>query len=334
MANDTSINDDDLKLDSLEDLEAEALKELNADDNDNDDNDNKSNNDENEDQDKDDESEDNHDDKDNDNDDDAADDNDDKSENKDEDKVEFKPIEFEIAGQKIILKTEEELRAMLSRGAESLSKQDNSLGLEKTIIEQGKITAEDLKLLVDAKNGDPKAIAKLAANSKIDILEVEADDADKYVPTFEPVVISDTEKVAREIASDTAHAEVFTRIASGLPNDFKQAIMSNAGDLKTFSEHIKSGLAQQIIPEAMKLVYTQNISFSDAYVKVGQELVATKPAQKKEERTLTDREKELRKKASENAGNGNQQSKKALTVDDIANMPIEEFEKLTAEDLE
>lgn len=27
-------------------------------------------------------------------------------------------------------------------------------------------------------------------------------------------------------------------------------------------------------------------------------------------------------------------SKKKLTVDDIANMPLEEFEKLTAEDLE
>ena len=312
----------ELELDSLESLEAEALKELEQEDEtieDEQDND----------------LEDNAEEEDNNSEDKQEDDKKDKiDEQKEEIKPDFKPIEFEIAGQKIVLNSEEELRAMLSKGAESLSKQDNSLGLEKTIIEQGKITAEDLKLLVDAKNGDPKAIAKLAANSKIDILEVEADDADKYVPTFEPVVISDTEKVAREIASDTAHAEVFTRIASGLPNDFKQAIMSNAGDLKTFSEHIKSGLAQQIIPEAMKLVYTQNISFSDAYVKVGQELVATKPAQKKEERTLTDREKELRKKASENAGNGNQQSKKALTVDDIANMPIEEFEKLTAEDLE
>lgn len=320
--------DDDLNLDSLEDLEAEALKEIensdNADDNLEDDNEDNNNNDDND-------SKDDNANESDDNNDDADDNNDAKSE--DDKKVDFKPVEFEIAGQKIVLNSEEELRAMLSKGAESLSKQDDSLSLEKAIIEQGKITADDLKLLIDAKNGDPKAIAKLAANSKIDILEVDADDADKYVPNFQPTIISDTEKVAREIASNKEHAEVFTKIASGLPMDFKQAIMSNANDLKTFSQHIKSGLAQQIIPEAMKLTFTEGLSFSDAYVKVGSELVNKQPEQKKVERTLTDREKELRKKASEQGNNQADGSKKKLTVDDIANMPIEEFEKLTAEDL-
>lgn len=323
-------NDDDLKLDSIEDLEAEALKELGN--SDEDDNDESMDKDENDEKDNDDNSENKDDDSDNDDNGDADDNDDDES--KDDKKLDFKPIEIEIAGQKIVLNSEEELRAMLSKGAESLAKQDNSLSLEKTIIEQGKITADDLKLLIDAKNGDPKAIAKLAANSKIDILEVDADDADKYVPTFQPTVISDTEKAAREIASDVEHAEVFTKIASGLPMDFKQAIMSNANDLKTFSQHIKSGLAQQIIPEAMKLTFTEGISFSDAYVKVGMELSTKQQEPKKAERTLTDREKELRKKASEQGNNQGNGSKKKLTVDDIANMPIEEFEKLTAEDLE
>lgn len=323
-------NDDDLKLDSIEDLEDEALKELGN--SDEDDNDESTDKDENDEKDNDDNSENKDDDSDNDNNNDADDNNDDES--KDDKKLDFKPIEIEIAGQKIVLNSEEELRAMLSKGAESLAKQDNSLSLEKTIIEQGKITADDLKLLIDAKNGDKKAIAKLAANSKIDILEVDAEDADKYVPTFQPTVISDTEKVAREIASDVEHAEVFTKIASGLPMDFKQAIMSNANDLKTFSQHIKSGLAQKIIPEAIKLTYTEGISFSDAYVKVGTELYTKQQEPKKAERTLTDREKELRKKASEQGNNQGNGSKKKLTVDDIANMPLEEFEKLTAEDLE
>lgn len=321
-------NDDDLKLDSIEDLEAEALKEINNSE-ENESNESEGNEDdsknENENSENDANNEDNND---NNN---ANDDNDDKTGN--DKKLDFKPVEFEIAGQKIILNSEAELKAMLSKGAESLSKQDDSLSLEKTIIEQGKITADDLKLLIDAKNGDAKALAKLAKNSKIDILEVEADDDEKYVPTFQPTIISDTEKVAREIANDTEHAEVFTKIASGLPVDFKQAIMSNANDLKAFSEHIKSGLAQQIIPEAMKRTFTEGISFSDAYVKVGLELSNKQPEQKKVERTLTDREKELRKKASEQGNNQSNGGKRKLTVDDIANMPIEEFEKLTAEDL-
>ena len=314
--------DDELELDSIESIEAEALKELEQ---------------KNEiiedilDKDLDEEIQE----EDNDSEDEQEDDKENEIDEQEEEiKPDFKPIEFEIAGQKIVLKSEEELKAMLSKGAESLSKQDNSLSLEKTIIEQGKITAEDLKLLIDAKNGDAKALAKLAKNSKIDILEVEADDDEKYVPTFQPTIISDTEKVAREIANDVEHAEVFTKIASGLPVEFKQAIMSNANDLKAFSEHIKSGLAQQIIPEAMKRTFTEGISFSDAYVKVGLELSNKQPEQKKVERTLTDREKELRKKASEQGNNQSSDRNKKLTVDDIANMPIEEFEKLTAKDLE
>lgn len=49
---------------------------------------------------------------------------------------------------------------------------------------------------------------------------------------------------------------------------------------------------------------------------------------------MTDREKELRKKASESGNNQSNSGKKTLTVDDIANMSDEEFEKLTPEDLE
>lgn len=312
--------DEELELDSIESLEAEALKELEQEDNIEQevDEDFQNENDENnlEDDEKDEQEE---------------------TDNKEveEDKPdEFKPIEFEISGQKITLKSEDELKAMLSKGAESLSKQDNSLDLENEIIKQGKITADDLKLLIDAKNGDAKAIAKLAANSNIDILEVEADDADKYVPTFAPVIVSDVEKVAREISADVEHANTFTAIASALPQEFKDTIMSNANDLKTFSEHIKSGLAQQIIPEAMKLVYTKGMKFSDAYVAVGLELTQTKQEPKKEERNLTDREKELRKKASESGNNQSNGSKKTLTVDDIANMSDEDFANLKAEDLE
>lgn len=309
----------ELELDSLESLEAEALKELEKED-------------ETIEDEQDDDLDENIEEEDNKSEDEQEDDKEDEQE--EENKPDFKPIEFEIAGQKIVLNSEEELKAMLSKGAESISKQDKSLELESEIIKQGKLTADDLKLLIDAKNGDAKAIAKLAKNSNIDILDVDSDDADNYVPTFAPNIVSDVERVAREISADTEHAAQFTSIASNLPNDFKTAIMSNANDLKVFSEHVKTGLAQKIIPEAMKLVYTKGMSFSDAYVAVGSDMVKVKEQPKQEERILTDREKELRKKASESGNNQSNGGKKTLTVDDIANMSDEDFEKLTAADLE
>ena len=67
-------------------------------------------------------------------------------------------------------------------------------------------------------------------------------------------------------------------------------------------------------------------------VDIDEEEIKEQP--KQEERILTDREKELRKKASESGNNQSNGGKKTLTVDDIANMSDEDFEKLTAADLE
>ena len=67
-------------------------------------------------------------------------------------------------------------------------------------------------------------------------------------------------------------------------------------------------------------------------VDIDEEKIKEQP--KQEERILTDREKELRKKASESGNNQSNGGKKTLTVDDIANMSDEDFEKLTAADLE
>lgn len=91
--------------------------------------------------------------------------------------------------------------------------------------------------------------------------------------------------------------ETFTMVTSGLPKHFIQAVTSNGKDLATFKEQIQSGLAQEIIPQALKLTY-QGVDFIDAYVRVGTKIMSERASnniqqqqQQQKDRTISDREK-------------------------------------------
>lgn len=270
----------------------------------------------------------------------------DKTEDNKEDKKEeattdtFKPIEIEVGGHKITVNSDEELMAFVRKGVESANKPAETLTEEKEIISQGGLSKEDLQLLVDAKNGDKNAIAKLAQSGGIDLLDTDNTDADNYAPQFQPKIESDVDKVAKEIMSDEKLATDFRNVASTLPQDFVSMVTANANDLKIFAEHIKMGVAQEAIPSALKMKMLQGTSFAEAYVASAKEVLIarqnngnTNSSNEGEKRTLTDKEKELRKKASDNGGGESAGGKKTLTPEDIANMSDEEFEKLTPQDL-
>jgi len=253
---------------------------------------------------------------------------------------EFKQIEIEVNGSKITLNSQEELMTLVKKGIEYSTKEPESLQTEKQIISQAGITVDDLKLLVDAKNGDKTAIAKLAKSSGIDLLDTDNDDAENYVPKFQPTVESDVNKVANEILRDEELTKTFKNVAQSVPVDFMDRVTSNANDLKIFAEHIKLGIAQEAIPAAMKMRLLNGTDFMEAYVSAIKEIIATKQTtetktvvttQKKE---MTEQEKLLRKKASDNGNSHTNGGSKALTPDDIANMSDEEFEKLKASDLD
>jgi len=247
----------------------------------------------------------------------------------------FTPIETEVGGHKITINSQEELDAILKKGAESFS-QNKEKTKEELALEQSGLSAEDIALFIDAKNGDKNALAKIATQGKIDLLDVDENDADNYSQAFQVKEATDIERVAQSIVDNTELHNEFKNLTSGLPQSFMTAITSNAQDLQTFSEHVRSGLAREIIPEAIKLTY-QGMDFSQAYVNVGTRIMSDRSQEQEQpkaqsvsnDRNISDREKDLRKKARE-VPTSSQTTNQGLTEDDIWNMTDEEFAEYTA----
>lgn len=251
---------------------------------------------------------------------------DEKEEVEEEVKPEFTPIEIEVGGYKVKITSQEDLMAYVTKGAESFSKKEDKFVNEKTILEQGNLTSDDLKLLIDAKNGSKEAIAKLAELAKVDVFDLDSEMASQYKNQFEPYIESDIDKVANEILADVEHAANFRNVSNSLPKDFMNAISSNAEALKNFSGHIKSGLAQEVIPMAITAQMRYGGSFMDHYVDIGQKVSANKTAQTevKPTRSMSTEEVAMRQRASAKSGS-HVESKKDNSAEDIWNLSDAEF---------
>lgn len=239
----------------------------------------------------------------------------------------FEPVEIDVNGVKIKIESLDEMLAFAKKGASTYNQKPETYVEEKAIIEQGKLTADDLKLLVDARNGSPEAIAKLAKMSGVDTFDIDETTADKYTQKFQPHIQSEVDKVASDILNDSELATSFRSTVSALPQEFVSLVTSDATMLKDFARHVKEGIAQEIIPLAVKAQMVNGGTFFDNYSKVGQELVKNKANAKESERVLSDKEKELRERADKANTKNVPPKQKPTDAEDIWNLSDEEFSK-------
>lgn len=248
-------------------------------------------------------------------------------EEKSETKPTFEPVEIEVNGINVKIESLEEMIAFAKKGASTYNQKPETFVEEKAIIEQGKLSIDDLKLLVDARNGSPEAIAKLAKLSGVDTFDIDETTADKHTQKFQPTVQSEVDKVATDILRDESLAVSFRNTVSSLPQDFVSMVTSDASMLKDFARHVKEGIAQEIIPLAVKAQMINGGSFFDNYSKVGQDLVAQKNTKSANERVITDKEKELRERADK-ANTKNTETKRTVSdAQDVWDLSDEEFAK-------
>jgi len=245
--------------------------------------------------------------------------------NEEESKLDFEPIEVEVSGHKVIISSKEEMLAYIKAGASSFNKEPERYVEEKSIISQAGLSADDLKLIAEAKAGSKEAIALIAKRAGVDILDVENEMAESYKQQKEYHQQSEVDVVADEILKDETHANDFRKISGTLPKDFMDEITSNAKDLKAFSNHIKSGIAQKVIPLAINSQIVNGGTFLENYNKIGFALSQQKQEPEKK-REVGEREKELRKRAS--SGKGNNHQTQSTSDKDIWDMSDEEFDKL------
>jgi len=247
----------------------------------------------------------------------------------------FDEIDVEVAGQPIKIKSREELVALLKDGLKNYGKDEKEPTDEQLLIEQNQVTSDDLKLLIDAKNGDPLALAKLAKISNVHDADIDVTKADEYKPNVEVSKLSEIEKAATEVMKDVDVSTQFKSYMDNLPEDFKVAISGNAEHIRSFAKHIKDGKAAQIIPEAIKHKAINGGTFFDAYAQVGYDMFGQKNTEQKQKpveqkRQVTEKERKLREKAR--LGN-TEYSKQSGSASDVWDMSEEDFQNLDLKSL-
>ena len=233
---------------------------------------------------------------------------------------EFTKIKTKVNGQEIVLESKEEVEKFIE--TQNRQMQSTRPSEVEEIVTQAKLSQEDLRLLADIKAGKPGALKKLADTNKIDLADADEFDGD-YNPEFTPEIKSDIDIVLDNINANTELAPKFNEVVSTLPDDFLSAIGSNAHDLQQFASHVESGLAAELLPQAIKLTSLGQGSLLDNYIKLGEAKFANKDnsskPQTENKRHISEKEKKLRDRASSDADKNKGGKSSDFTVEDLWN---------------
>jgi len=250
----------------------------------------------------------------------------------------FKPVTIKARGMEIEIKSQKELMDLAHKGFDYFKKTQELSSWRKQIglIESAGLSDAELQRFADAKKGDKLAIASIAKSYGVDTLDIDDNDSELYKPqtqmgTAEQYEIED---ISREIQANPEHAAHFSRVAGSVPDDFADLVANNPAMLRSFNNHVETGLAERIIPEAMKAQMQYGGTFMDHYSRIGegmygQDNPVTKSPQQQvesEKPQMTERERGLRQRAA-SPGRSKQKKFSAIeTAEDIWDMDDSAFE--------
>ena len=234
----------------------------------------------------------------------------------------FEPVKVKVDGQEITLDNAEEVASYLTKV--NSEKQLNKESINDTIVNQAKLSQDELRLLADIKAGKPGALKKLAELSKIDLADADEFEGN-YETEFNPVVKSDVDVVLDNIKSNKELSAKFGSVVNDLPDDFLNAIGSDATSLQQFAGHIDSGIAQELLPLAAKAMATKGGTLLDNYIAIGNEKFSKQNSENKtqdkkattQKRETSGLEDKLRKRASADTDSNKSGATSELTVDDL-----------------
>ncbi len=247
-----------------------------------------------------------------------------------------KPVKIKARGMEIDITNPEELVVLAHKGFDYFKKTQELAQWRKdiSVIEKGGLTTEELQVLAELKNGNKEAATALLKAYGVDPYELQTEEtptgfqpSDKFAPA------SEVELVAQEILSQPELAEKVKQTVSAVPQDFTQKVSSDPNLLRAFADHVRTGIAEQIIPEAMKRQMMYGGNFFDHYTEVGEALIGgskqqvEEPPVQPQTKELSDKERRLRQKAAPPKGKPKRQSF-IRDAEEIWDLSDEEFDAL------
>ncbi len=216
------------------------------------------------------------------------------------------------------------------------------------IMESGEITKDDLIQLAEFKRGNTNAFAKMAQDNKVDVYDLDDNAAENYSQQHEYMSEAQIEmqSVAQELLSDEVVAPAMERMSADMPDDFREALSTNPQVLNGFAQDIRSGAAEKIYPHALAAQAMQGGDFITHYQNIGQQMFAQQrqaPAAQQssqaqeqptgEQHQVSDRERDLRNKASISRGSQGKPKTFLEDANSIWDMSDEEFAKIGNNDI-
>lgn len=189
---------------------------------------------------------------------------------------------FKANGQEITLKSPEELIRLAQMGAgygKKMQQLQPVLRLAKSLEAKGLMNEEKLNYLIDLQDKRPEAIAKLFKESGIDPLDLNVDEADKYVPQNHQMSESQYNftSTLQEI-NNTQEGRDLVGSLNTWDDASINALVKNPSELRTLYEQKTAGIFDLVSNEVNRrrvLGYIPpEVSAYNAYVVVGREMAS------------------------------------------------------------
>lgn len=193
-----------------------------------------------------------------------------------------KPIMVKRKGVEIPVNNFKEALELLPKSIDYTVKMQQIAPHRKTIdyMTQHGLSMDDLQRLADAKRGNKDALASIAKEAKIDVWEVDADADYKPSANVQFTETSEVESIAMEILADDAWATSVKTTTELVPESFKARLTQDPVLLRAFADDAKTGTAQKLIPEALKInAMNPSMDFIHAYLAAGDKIFGQEVAQ-------------------------------------------------------
>ena len=195
--------------------------------------------------------------------------------------TDFVPVPLKSKNLTIEAKSMDELIQLAQQGL-NYTQKTQELAKHRPIVDyvsKHNITQEDLHLLADLKSGNADALKSIAKQNGVDMFSLDADVDYKPSEANRMSIPSEVDLVAESIMQDTETATKIQSLNQHIPDDFRSKLATDANMLRLYANDVKSGMAERILPEAVKLkAMNPNADFLEIYSHVGMKIAESMKA--------------------------------------------------------
>ena len=183
-------------------------------------------------------------------------------------------VKIKDRGLEIEVKKLSELVQLGSAGLNYTNKSTELAPLRKIAdyAKQHNIGIDDLEVLADIRNGNKDALASMAKKYGVDVYDIDTEADYKPSADVKHVEVSYADEVAMEMQQSPEVFEAVRGTLSTIPRNVAEHIVSDGNLLSAFRDDVSTGIAQKVIPEAVKRASIYGGDFIQHYVNIANEL--------------------------------------------------------------